>query len=279
MSLLSPTESAARLSVELSFFEGSNSTPISLVKMMGKGLDERTGTYAEHKVLVHDGRPRATQFNLDREGFAFLRHSAGVSDFYDDEKVVEQYYPAMQHLLKEVTDASKVIIFDHTRRIDDLDALERLGARPPASIVHNDFTPDSATQRVKDLLPRAEATRRLGKRFASINVWRPLRQPVETAPLTICEYDAIDNKDLVVSERHYPDKRVGKIYNLKYNPQQKWYFFPQMTCNEIILLKCYDSLTDGTARWTAHGSFQDPNSQPDATPRESIEIRSMIFFD
>ena len=279
MALLSPTERASKLSVELSFFEGGSSTPISLVKLMGKGLDERSGSYEKHRVWIHDGRPRTNQFNLDREGFAFMHHSAVITDFYDDKEVVERYYPTMERLLKKVTDASKVIIFDHTRRIDDTDALERLGARPPASIVHNDFTATSAAQRVKNLLPKAEANRRLGKRFASINVWRPLREPVETAPLAICEYCAIDNHDLVVSERHYPDKRVGKIYNLKYNPQQKWYFFPQMTCDEIILLKCYDSLTDGTARWTAHGSFQDPNSQPDAVPRESIEIRSMVFFD
>jgi len=47
----------------------------------------------------------------------------------------------------------------------------------------------------------------------------------------------------------------------------------------VVLLKCYDSLTDGTARWTAHGTFEIPGTPADAAPRESIEIRTMMFWD
>ena len=274
-----PMKMLSNRHTKLSFFEESSSTPVSLVKPMGQGLDDYSGQYKKHKVLVHDGRKKADNFTLDTEGFAFMREESGVVDFYDDETVKKKYYPEMEQLLKEVTGAHKVLIFDHTRRIDDPSSLERLGARPPAAFVHNDFTVDSAIQRVIDLLPETEAANALEKRFASINVWRPLKEPVETSQLAICEYRTIDNRDLVVSERHYSNNRIGKIYNLKYNPNQKWYFFPQMRCDEIILLKCFDSLTDGTARWTAHGSFQNPNSKPGSAPRESIEVRSMVFFD
>ena len=52
-----------------------------------------------------------------------------------------------------------------------------------------------------------------------------------------------------------------------------------MMRDEVILLKCFDSLTDGTARWTAHGSFDDPNAPEDAPGRECIEIRTLYFFD
>jgi len=96
--------------------------------------------------------------------------------------------------------------------------------------------------------------------------------------LVICEYDAIKDDDLIAAERHYGN-RIGGVYNLSYSPDQRWYYFPQMQTNEVILLKCFDSLTDGTARWTAHGSFDDPNSRADAPPRESIEIRTLMFWD
>ena len=64
-----------------------------------------------------------------------------------------------------------------------------------------------------------------------------------------------------------------------YNPDQRWYYFPRMMPDEIVLLKCFDSLTDGTARWTCHGAFNDPNTPAGAAPRESIEIRTLLFFD
>ena len=134
-------------------------------------------------------------------------------------------------------------------------------------------------QRVRDLLPPEAAEARLNKRYGSINVWRPIQSPVENKPLVICDYDSIDDGDLIAAERQYPDGRVGGIYYLTYNPKQRWYYFPRMERDEVVLLKCFDSLTDGTARWTAHGSFDDPNRPPDAKPRESIEIRTLLFFD
>jgi hypothetical protein len=62
-----------------------------------------------------------------------------------------------------------------------------------------------------------------------------------------------------------------------YNPKHRWYYFPRMERNEMILLKGYDSKDDGRARFTAHTSFDDPNSPPNAAPRESIEVRALVF--
>jgi hypothetical protein len=131
---------------------------------------------------------------------------------------------------------------------------------------------------VRDLLPAQEAEARLAKRYGSINVWRPIAGPVLTAPLAICEYGSIADGDLIAAERRYQD-RIGGVYHLSYNPRQRWYYFPRMETGEVVLLKCFDSLTDGTARWTAHGSFDHPDTPADAPPRESIEIRTMMFWD
>ena len=51
--------------------------------------------------------------------------------------------------------------------------------------------------------------------------------------------------------------------------------FPNMQRNEAMVFKCSDSMKDGRARWTAHCAFDDPNSPPDAPPRESIEMRTL----
>jgi hypothetical protein len=207
-----------------------------------------------------------------------MRSGTAVTDFYDEAEVRRVYFAEIDQLVKDVTGAAKVIVFDHTIRVDDPNAQAERKVRAPVRVVHNDFTERSAPQRVRDLLPPDEAEARLGKRFGSINVWRPIRGPVETSPLVVCGWPDIDEHDLVAAERRYQG-RIGGIYNLVHNPKQRWVYFPRMERDEVVILKCYDSLTDGTARWTAHGSFPDPNSPKDARPRESIEIRTLYFFD
>ena len=267
------------VTASLQFSVTTDEIPVALVSEPGLGPDEHAWTTAEHDVVIDDARPMAEQLDLDRQGFALMRHPTAVRDFYDDDEVRRVYYPEMEALVRSVTGAGKVIVFDHTIRVDDEDMQARLKVRAPVKGVHNDFTTRSAPQRVRDLLPADEAEARLKKRYGSINVWRPIRGPVETKPLVICEYGSIDDQDLVAAERHYPDGRIGGIYYLVHNPKQRWYYFPRMERDEVVLLKCFDSLTDGTARWTAHGSFDDPNSPTNAMPRESMEIRTLLFFD
>ncbi len=273
------TEHTEGVTAPLQFTTDTGEPPVALVKVPGAGLDDRLGQFAYRDVFIEDGRPRRAQFTLDGDGFALLDDVSATKDFYDDDEVRRVYYPEMEKLIIRESGASKVVIFDHTARIDDRAAQDARKIRPPAVIVHNDFTEQSAEQRVRDLLPPDQAEALLQKRFGSINVWRPIRSPVETAPLAICGYNDIVYEDLILSERHYPDGRIGRIYHLAYNPAQKWIYYPHMTRDEVVLLKCYDSKTDGTARWTAHGSFQDPTSRGGAAPRESIEIRSMVFYD
>ena len=141
---------------------------------------------------------------------------------------------------------------------------------------HNDYTEWSGPQRVRDILPD-EADDLLKRRFAIIQVWRPIRHPVETHPLAIADARSISPDDFVMSERRYPD-RIGQTYAIAYNPKHKWYWFPRQARDEALVFKVYDSAKDGRARWTAHTAFDDPTSPPNARPRESIEIRTLAFF-
>jgi hypothetical protein len=252
--------------------------PVTVVGSAGLGDDQRQGTFESRPVTIHDARPIADRLDVDLQGFAIARLATAVENFYDTAEVRAVYYPEMETLVKRATGAVKAIVFDHTIRVDDGGLRSERKVRGPVRTVHNDFTVASAEQRVRDLLPKAEAAQRLARRFGSINVWRPIKGPVETTPLAICEYSSIRDGDLIAAERRYQD-RVGGIYYLAYNPEQRWYYFPRMTADEVVLLKCYDSLTDGTARWTAHGAFDDPDAPSGAAPRESIEIRTLVFYE
>ena len=264
-----------RASVQFTVDTGE--TPVSLVQEAGHGSDRRSGTYEQREIAIRDARPIADALDLDAQGFILTQFPTAVADFYDADEVRSVYYPEMERLVARETGASKVLVFDHTVRIDDGGRADALKVRAPVRNMHNDFTDRSAPQRVRDLLPADEAEARLKKRWGSINVWRPIVSPVETAPLAICEWGSIDGANLIAAERRYKD-RLGGVLHLSYNPGQRWYYFPRMTRDEVVLLKCFDS-KPGVAKWTCHGSFDDPESPPNAVPRESIEIRTLYFFD
>jgi hypothetical protein len=228
-------------------------------------------------VSICDGRPGCGRFSLDVEGFVFVRHETTVNDFYDPDQIRRVYYPEMERLVQRETGADRVLVFDHTLRAADEKIRDAMQVRGPVQAVHNDYTERSAPQRVRDLLPRDEAEELLKHRFLVVQVWRPTAAPVERSPLAIADARSIASTDLIASERRYPD-RVGEIYQLKYNPDHRWFWFPRMQRNEALVFKCYDSMTDGRARWTAHTGFENPAARPDAPPRESIEVRTFAFF-
>jgi hypothetical protein len=239
--------------------------------------DRRNGGETDtRQVVMHNGRPIADQLVLDRDGFRFVPHDTKVKDFFDEDEIRQTYYPEMEELIKAESGASRVVVFDHTLRTADDALRESKKIREVVRRAHNDYTEWSGPQRVRDFLPD-EADDLLSRRFAIIQVWRPIRHPVETFPLAICDARSVSPDDFAISERIYPN-RVGQTYAVTYNPAHQWYWFPRMRRDEALVFKVYDSETDGRARWTAHTAFDDPTSPPNARPRESIEIRTLAFF-
>lgn len=247
-----------------------------VVEPVGGGSTEmRTqGTLDPHQVVIRNGRKFAT--TLDGEGFQLAWHETAVKDFFDETQIRDVYYPEMVELIKAKSGAKHVVVFDHTlRTADDADRAARK-IREVVPRVHNDYTEWSGPQRVRDLLPD-EADKLLAGHFAIIQVWRPIRYPVETFPLAMCDAQTISPDDLIVTERRHPN-RIGQTYSIAYNPGHQWFFYPLQRREEAIVFKVYDSLTDGRARFSAHTAFDDPTAAPDARPRESIEIRTLAFF-
>jgi len=252
--------------------------PVTYNPPPGTALPRREGNYQEFTVRVHNARPKAADLSLDREGLALARHRTQAANLYDDEEVRAVYYPEIEALVKRMTGASHVVVFDHTRRADGGGEPGAQAERAPVRLVHNDYTEKSGPQRVRDLLEPGEAEARLAKRFAEINVWQPIRGPVRRSPLALADAQTIAPDDLIRTDLVYVD-RTGEIYHGLYNPNHRWYYFPALATDEAILIKCFDSETDGRARFSLHTGFDDPTTPPDAPPRESIETRTLVFFD
>lgn len=278
--LARPTDArspAAWVEAPVNYLADLSVKPVTYNPPPGTGLARREGNYRDFKVRIHDARPIAGDLSLDRQAFALVRHDTAVCDFYDEEEVRTKYHAEVEALIKRETGAAKVVVFDHTVRTADR-AIER-GLRTPVRSVHNDYTEKSGPQRVRDVLPDDEAEARLKKRFAEYNVWRNIaHDPVEMAPLGLVDSESIAPRDLAVCDLVYVD-RTGEIYQGVYNADHRWYYFPNLTREEAVLIKCYDSLKDGRARFSLHSAFDDPTSLPDPKPRQSIEARALAFFD
>jgi hypothetical protein len=227
-------------------------------------------------VPIHDARPVLAQVSLDREGFNLIRFDTAVTDFDDEDAVKAVYYPEIERAMKAATGADRVFIFDHTIRRHIAGAKDdRIGPRQPVPRIHVDHTVNSGPQRVHDFLPD-EADELLRGRVQIINLWRPIRGPVRDFPLAVCDASTVDFGDLVGADHIYRH-RVGETYQVLYNPAHRWFYVPEMRSDEALLLKCFDSRTDGVARFLPHTAFVDPATPADAPPRESIEVRTLVF--
>lgn len=255
---------------ELLFAEPNGEAPSVVIP--SDGSSERRGGLDLREVLIASGRDLVLSFSIDREGFAFVTGKSAVRNFEDDDEVERTYYPEIRKLVADATGASEVEIFDHTVRVTDPDT----GYRSPASHAHNDYTELSGPKRLRDMIGDERAFEWLNERVVQVNVWRPIAEPVLRMPLALLDASSMEPSDLIettiTNERQ--GGRVGQIYSIAHRDGQRWFYFPEMNMSEAILIKGYDTLQDGRARFTPHSAFQHPDTPADAPPRRSIEVRT-----
>ncbi|MGO9452925.1 MAG: CmcJ/NvfI family oxidoreductase [Candidatus Binataceae bacterium] len=264
-----------RVEASLFYMAPATETPITYRYTPAPGTPDRSPKRIAHRAFVYNARAIAADLSLDREGFILVNHESATRNFYDEAEVQRVYYPEVERLVKRMTGAPRVLVFDHIVRYAPMAERGENKAKSPAKAVHNDYTAHSGPKRVRDLLPD-EADELLKHRFAIINVWQPTNGPVLESPLAVCDARSIAPQDWIRSELHYAH-RIGETYGVAFNPNHRWFYFSRMQRDEAMLLKCYDS-DDRRARFTAHTAFDDPTSPPDAPPRESIEARALVFF-
>jgi len=234
------------------------------------GVQRWNGLDDPRDVTIADARGRESEFTLDRNGFALIKAPTAVADFYSPEEIKRVYYPEVERLLCQTLGASRAFVFDHNVR-----NATREGFAMPSRQVHNDHTVNSAPRRVRDHLG-ADAEELLKHRFGIVNVWRPIRGPVLDSPLALCDAQSFTDADLIASDLVYAHVR-GETSRVEYNPRHRWYYFSEMQPDEVLLIRVHDSANDGRARLSFHTSFENPLT-PEAAPRESIEVRTLVFF-
>ncbi len=271
-------DSLSGVRATLNYLTRTEAKPYNYTFEPPPGVAPRSGEVnAVENVLIRDGRSIAGALSLDEQGFAFRRHESRVLDFYNEDELRGVYYPEIEALLKRETRGDKVVIFDHTIRSVPKAKDGVAGMREPVRRVHNDYTEFSGVRRAHDHLSWEEAVERLRYRFIEVNVWRPIRGPLEDTPLAVLDGRTLAKEDLIPSDLIYRDK-VGETYAVQHNPQHRWFYFPRMQRDEVVLIKGFDSDITNPARFAPHTGFDDPTTPSTAYPRESIEVRALVFF-
>ncbi len=240
----------------------------------------------QHLVSIQDARPIANRLRLDEHGFELHTHRSAFDDFYDEAAVRERYYPEVQSVLKEITGALAVIVFDHNVRSAVRAARGEPGVRVPVDQAHNDYTLQSGPKRRREILDEAGRSDLSDRHFAFVNLWRPIVGPVCDNPLAVCDARSVAAHDLVATDIHHfgegelnVPRHSGQIYSLRHSPGHRWFYASEMRPDEALLLKGYDSRADGRARFMPHTGFRNPDCPSDFVPRESIEARTLVVFD
>jgi hypothetical protein len=236
---------------------------------------------------------------MDRLGVSLAHLESACLNFYDSTEVERVFYPEIEELLLGFfPGATDALVYNHDVFDRDYagDRTEDQAAKNPgvnaqyANIVHNDLNDNSGRLRCRELLTRnlrnfgrtqhyteAEADRKMSRRFMSINLAKPM-ETVEQFPFILCAWPSFADQPYITNYRIYDD-RVGETTRFTYRPDHEWYWFPQQKPNEVSMLKCYDSVTNGSvSRWSFHTACIDPTAPGDARCRKNVVVRSFVFF-
>jgi len=236
---------------------------------------------------------------MDKLGLAFAHCESRCTNFYDSAEVERVFYPEIEKLLLEFfPDATDALVYNHDVFDKDYagDRTEDQDAKNPGvnaryvNLVHNDLNDNSGRVRCRELLTQnlrnfgrrqnyteAEADAKMSRRFMSINLAKPM-ETVEQFPFVLCAWPSFAAQPYITNYRIYDD-RVGETTRFTYDPGHEWYWFPRQTPTEVSMLKCYDSVTDGSvSRWSFHTACIDPTAPEDARCRKNVVVRSYVFF-
>ena len=236
---------------------------------------------------------------MDRLGVSLAHLESKCANFYDSAEVERVFYPEIEKLLLEFfPDATDALVYNHDvfdkdyqgDRTEDQDAKNPGVNASYVNLVHNDLNDNSGRVRCRELLTRnlrnfgreqhcteAEADAKMSRRFMSLNLAKPM-ETVGQYPFVLCAWPSFADQPYINNYRIYDD-RVGETTRFTYRPDHEWYWFPRQTPTEVSMLKCYDSVTDGSvSRWSFHTACIDPTAPADAPCRKNVVVRSYVFF-
>lgn len=253
--------------------DGSKPTPI----FIGKGRISNKRPHKAHDFVVSDVSGEEDRYTLDGEGFQYCQHKSREELFTDEQQIRTTYYPECEQLVKAITGARQVHIFNHKVRRGPTQwhhlGLHNLANRGPVTRTHVDQSYEGAERRLRWELPD-EADDVIKKRYQIINVWRPIR-PILKDPIAVADSSSVPDADLVGAEMT-EDGFVGESWVVRHSPGHRWYYKHGMTPEDVLLIKCFDS-DETVARRALHSAFEDP-AYRDCESRQSIEVRCLVCY-
>ena len=252
------------------------------------GAPRFNGTLVAHVMPIHDARGLDHDGGWQGMGFMLVEQRSDVLDFHAERQLIATGYPEAEALVRQVTGAPHALVFDHTlrRRAPHRPPLDGLGGsfaavREPVGRVHADYTPMSGPLRLKQALGEAVARRAMRGRYLIIGLWRPLlREPLQDAPLALADARSVTRDHLMPNDLLYPERR-GQTYAVQHDPAHRWYYFAGQTRDEVTVFVHYDSARalDSVTGACPHTAFEHPQAPAEATPRQSIELRALAWYE
>ena len=251
------------------------------------GRELNTGVYAPYPVTIRNARLTGP-FTLDEHGFCLAQHHTAIGDWDHQYGPDSAYAPEVAEVAKELTGADLVIPLGGMLRDS---AATSPTVQPPAAEAHVDFTERCAERRAAALYRKAHPEGSGYRRFIGFSLWRALSAPPQDMPLALCEGRSVrddegtHNTKVDVTEIPTGDALYAPIAGeedmlaatiFHFSPAHRWWYFPDLQPEEVILIKLYDS--DHSKAWRCpHTAFRD-TTRPDAHPRRSMEFRAMAYF-
>lgn len=232
----------------------------------------------KHEVKIYNARPVASSLSLDRQGFALIKHKSAYANELTSEPMRAKYLEEMAQFIKVHFDASAVVAYQHGA-IPSVIVRSSDGSRGIATgvVAHVDFTSTSAPAVAEISCLEKGVQSRAYSRLMLIQTWRALSPPPQDSALGLCDGSSISDDDLVATP-YSRDGSAAELWLLRHNPHQRWYYFPEMEQDEVILFKGYDSNRECDPR-SAHSGFDNRLAFPNAEPRVSVETRFFVYFD
>jgi len=202
-------------------------------------------------------------------------------DFNDETKIDKVYLKEIAESLKSSLHACRVQIFEHLVRKRHTNfpfaAGEEWLYKQPTTVAHMDMSREWAATMGRRLNHKIGLGNLPSQKYQYINVWKPLRGPVQDWPLALCDPRTVDPASLQDGDVVFKDFVIENKL-LQYKTENKWYYVSNQRADEIWVFMQADSRDDGLCG-VPHTSFLHPESGESTFPRESIEVRAIVYFD
>jgi hypothetical protein len=253
------------------------------------GDEVNTGRFEPHRVTIRDARRADPRPTLDSHGFELFRHKSAVKDFHDKTEIDAVYPQEVVAAVKQLTGADLVLPLGYLLRTSGDNATRQI--QPPAADVHVDMSQESAPKTARFAFDQQATPDGSYRRFICSSFWRTFSTPPQDWPLALCDCNSISQDEGARNRLIFAESRPGAADMAKpveneeelpaatifhYHPRHRWFYYPDMNRDEIVLIKFHDS--DHSRAWfTAHTAFHDEGRRG-AHPRESIEFRTVAYW-